>query len=57
MPADSSVVNTPAIDGKLVARLLAAQFPQWAHLPLRLLDPTGSDHVIHRLGETMSVRL
>ncbi|WP_327351386.1 aminoglycoside phosphotransferase family protein [Streptomyces sp. NBC_01304] len=57
MPAESGVVNTPAIDGKLVARLLDAQFPQWAHLPLRLLDPAGSDHVIYRLGETMSVRL
>ncbi|GGV99373.1 hypothetical protein GCM10010230_25340 [Streptomyces narbonensis] len=34
-----------------------AQFPQWAGLPLELLDPAGSDHVIYRLGEELSVRL
>jgi len=45
------------IDSALVGRLLAAQFPQWAELPLTLVEQGGSDHVIHRLGETMSVRL
>ncbi len=47
----------PHIDGALVRRLVDAQFPQWAGLPLTLLDPAGSDHVIHRLGEELSVRL
>ncbi|NGO07510.1 aminoglycoside phosphotransferase family protein [Streptomyces sp. HC44] len=47
----------PAIDATLVRRLVDTQFPQWAGLPLRLLDPAGSDHVIHRLGEELSVRL
>ncbi|WOX12709.1 aminoglycoside phosphotransferase family protein [Streptomyces sp. N50] len=47
----------PAIDPALVRGLLAAQFPQWAQLPLKHLEPAGSDHVIHRLGDTMSVRL
>ncbi|NGO08726.1 aminoglycoside phosphotransferase family protein [Streptomyces sp. HC44] len=47
----------PAIDVALVRRLVDAQFPQWAELPLELLDPAGSDHVIHRLGEELSVRL
>jgi aminoglycoside phosphotransferase (APT) family kinase protein len=47
----------PAIDVELVRRLVDAQFPQWAELPLRLLDPAGSDHVIYRLGEELSVRL
>ncbi|MEV5611278.1 aminoglycoside phosphotransferase family protein [Streptomyces sp. NPDC052225] len=47
----------PAIDTTLVRRLVDAQFPQWADLPLRLLDPAGSDHVIHRLGDDLSVRL
>jgi aminoglycoside phosphotransferase (APT) family kinase protein len=41
----------------LVRRLVDTQFPQWAGLPLQLLDPAGSDHVIHRLGEELSVRL
>ncbi|MGV9273225.1 aminoglycoside phosphotransferase family protein [Streptomyces griseosporeus] len=47
----------PAIDAALVRRLVDTQFPQWARLPLRLLDPAGSDHVIYRLGEELSVRL
>lgn len=47
----------PAIDAELVRRLVDAQFPRWAQLPLELLDPAGSDHVIHRLGEELSVRL
>ncbi|MGE7386464.1 aminoglycoside phosphotransferase family protein [Streptomyces sp. NPDC004126] len=34
-----------------------AQFPHWAGLPLRPVEPAGSDHVIHRLGEDLSVRL
>ncbi|MEV0373318.1 aminoglycoside phosphotransferase family protein [Streptomyces sp. NPDC050636] len=47
----------PAIDAALARRLVDTQFPQWAELPLRLLDPAGSDHVIYRLGEDLSVRL
>ncbi|MEU9472691.1 aminoglycoside phosphotransferase family protein [Streptomyces avermitilis] len=47
----------PAIDATLVRRLIDTQFPQWAELPLELLDPAGSDHVIHRLGKELSVRL
>ncbi|MFJ3794368.1 aminoglycoside phosphotransferase family protein [Kitasatospora sp. NPDC090091] len=47
----------PAIDAALVRRLVDTQFPQWAGLPLELLDPAGSDHVIYRLGEELSVRL
>jgi aminoglycoside phosphotransferase (APT) family kinase protein len=47
----------PTIDVALVRRLVDTQFPQWAALPLKLLDPAGSDHVIYRLGEQLSVRL
>ncbi|MEU7235581.1 aminoglycoside phosphotransferase family protein [Streptomyces chrestomyceticus] len=47
----------PAITTPLVARLIATQFPQWAGLPLTRVDPAGSDHVIHRLGTELSVRL
>ncbi|MCX5232682.1 aminoglycoside phosphotransferase family protein [Streptomyces sp. NBC_00233] len=47
----------PAIDAPLVRRLVDEQFPQWSGLPLELLDPAGSDHVIYRLGEELSVRL
>jgi aminoglycoside phosphotransferase (APT) family kinase protein len=47
----------PAIDTALVRRLVDTQFPQWSGLPLRRLEQAGSDHVIHRLGEELSVRL
>jgi aminoglycoside phosphotransferase (APT) family kinase protein len=47
----------PPIDLPLVRRLVDTQFPQWAGLPLRLLDPAGSDHAIYRLGAELSVRL
>ncbi len=47
----------PRIDGALVRRLVDTQFPQWAGLPLKLLNPAGSDHVIYRLGGELSVRL
>ncbi|ATY11796.1 phosphotransferase [Amycolatopsis sp. AA4] len=41
----------------LIRRLLAAQLPELAALPLALLDPAGSDNVIYRLGDELSVRL
>ncbi|MEV7340742.1 aminoglycoside phosphotransferase family protein [Streptomyces sp. NPDC093544] len=56
--ATGSIADTrPSIDIALVRRLVDTQFPQWAGLPLELLEPAGSDHVIHRLGEELSVRL
>lgn len=47
----------PTITAALARKLVDTQFPQWAALPLELLDPAGSDHVIYRLGEQLSVRL
>jgi aminoglycoside phosphotransferase (APT) family kinase protein len=47
----------PVIDSRLAGRLIGTQYPRWAGLPLRLLDPAGSDHVIFRLGDELSVRL
>ncbi|MGH4035812.1 aminoglycoside phosphotransferase family protein [Actinomycetota bacterium Odt1-20B] len=47
----------PAVDAALAGRLVARQFPEWAGLPLRLVDPAGSDHVIYRLGRALAVRL
>lgn len=44
-------------DPALVHRLLAEQFPQWADLPLALVDSYGTDHDIYRLGEHLAVRL
>jgi aminoglycoside phosphotransferase (APT) family kinase protein len=45
------------IDGSLVRRLLAAQFPQWADLPIQAVRSAGSDNAIYRLGGDMAVRL
>lgn len=45
------------IDEPLVRRLLAAQFPKWSNLPLRRIEPSGTDHAIFRLGDELSVRL
>lgn len=45
------------IDERLVRRLLAAQAPVWADLPLRLVEPAGTDNVMVRLGEELVVRL
>lgn len=44
------------IDEALVRRLLAAQFPEWAGLPVTKL-PAGNDNRSFRLGETMLARL
>ena len=45
------------IDERLVRRLLAAQAPAWADLPMRLAEPAGTDNVMVRLGEDLVVRL
>lgn len=41
----------------LVRRLIGAQFPEWAALPLRPLPGAGTDNAIYRLGDGMAVRL
>jgi aminoglycoside phosphotransferase (APT) family kinase protein len=46
-----------SIDVRLVGRLLATQFPQWADLPLEPIRSTGTDNAIYRLGDNMAVRL
>ncbi|GJF34370.1 aminoglycoside phosphotransferase [Kitasatospora sp. NE20-6] len=44
-------------DAAEVHRLVAAQFPQWAGLPVRPVSASGVDNATYRLGDTMSVRL
>jgi aminoglycoside phosphotransferase (APT) family kinase protein len=41
----------------LVRRLLAAQFPHWAGLPIEPVPSAGTDNAIYRLGPDMAVRL
>jgi len=45
------------IDEALVRRLLKAQFPQWADLPLTPVAAPGMDNATYRLGAGKSVRL
>ena len=42
---------------ELVERLLAAQHPQWAHLPVRRLESSGTDNAMFRLGDDLVARL
>src|SRR5438034_8671638 len=45
------------IASALVGRLLSAQSPRWAHLPLEPVQSAGTDNAIYRLGDDMAVRL
>ena len=45
------------IDAQLVRALLRSQYPEYAARPLRLVDQQGTDNVVFRLGEDLSVRL
>ncbi|RKR88228.1 aminoglycoside phosphotransferase (APT) family kinase protein [Micromonospora pisi] len=47
----------PAIDVALVRRLIRAQFPKWADLPVRPVEFGGWDNRTFHLGEDMTVRL
>jgi aminoglycoside phosphotransferase (APT) family kinase protein len=49
--------NEVQTDAQLVGRLLAAQFPQWADLPLTPVSSAGTDNALYRLGSDMVVRL
>lgn len=46
-----------SIDLALVRRLIAAQFPQWADLPIKPVEFDGWDNRTYHLGGDMTVRL
>jgi aminoglycoside phosphotransferase (APT) family kinase protein len=50
---DDEVVSTP----DLVRRLIAEQFPRWAHLPVTPGPAGGTDHHLFRLGDELLVRM
>jgi len=52
MPADRMNIDVP-----LVRRLVAAQFPHWADLPVRPVERGGWDNRTFHLGDAMTVRL
>ncbi len=49
--------DSRAITPGLVRRLLRAQFPRWADLPITPAEPQGWDNRTFRLGAELSVRL
>ncbi|MEU8388258.1 aminoglycoside phosphotransferase family protein [Micromonospora sp. NPDC048842] len=59
-PPGDPVTDDPVadrIDVAVVRRLVAAQFPRWADLPIRPVAVDGWDNRTFHLGEEMSVRL
>jgi aminoglycoside phosphotransferase (APT) family kinase protein len=50
MTAVKMHANEVHTDTQLVGRLLAAQFPQWAGLPLTPVPSAGTDNTLCRLG-------
>src|SRR5688572_10632460 len=57
MPAAKMHADEAHTDASLVRRLLAAQFPHWAGLPIEPVPSAGTDNAIYRLGDSMAVRL
>lgn len=44
-------------DAAQVRQLLAAQFPQWADLPIEAVLSAGTDNALFRLGDDLAVRM
>lgn len=57
MCADQMHADQAHTDVALVRRLLAAQFPRWADLPVAPVPSDGTENAIYRLGDDMAVRL
>jgi aminoglycoside phosphotransferase (APT) family kinase protein len=53
----SNADGRAGIDVGLVRRLVKAQFPQWADLPVEPVKVDGWDNRTYRLGDAMTVRL
>jgi aminoglycoside phosphotransferase (APT) family kinase protein len=50
-------VDEVEIDDSLVRQLVVDQFPEWADLPLRRVEPAGTVNAIFRLGDQLALRL
>lgn len=55
--AENMHMDKLELDVSIIRRLLAAQFPQWADLPIEYLRSSGTDHAIFRLNDDMAIRL
>ena len=57
MAATKMHADEVATDAGLVRRLIAAQFPRWASLPITPVPSAGTDNALYRLGDDMVVRM
>ncbi|MGP3946488.1 aminoglycoside phosphotransferase family protein [Streptomyces sp. 6N106] len=57
MSASTMHADERPIDVALVRRLLAAQFPRWAELPMERFASSGTVNALFRLGGDLAVRL
>jgi len=57
MPSGDMPVTKVDINASLVRQLVTAQFPQWAHLPIKPVEFGGWDNRTFHLGDDMTVRL
>ncbi len=57
MPRPRTHADEVIADIPLVRRLLAAQFPDWAGLPLAPVPSAGISNALFRLGDDMCLRL
>lgn len=57
MPVGKMHADELETDAPLVRRLLAAQFPQWADLPIQRVPSAGTDNALYRIGDELVARL
>ena len=57
MRADKMHSDEVETDKILIERLVTAQFPEWANLPIQPVPSAGTDNALYRLGQSMVVRL
>ncbi|MCB8961543.1 MAG: aminoglycoside phosphotransferase family protein [Ardenticatenales bacterium] len=57
MTATQMHKNEVPTSAALVQQLLAAQFPQWADLPIQRVPSSGTDNALYRAGDELLVRL
>ena len=57
MPTEKMHAGEVDIDASLVRRLISAQFPMYADLPVTAVRSTATVNAIYRLGDNLSVRL
>jgi aminoglycoside phosphotransferase (APT) family kinase protein len=57
MPPPRLHADQVDIDEALARSLVAAQHPQWAHLPIAPVPSGGTENVVFRLGDDLSLRM